>query len=66
MAEYFKLYSAALRRHVETRAPYWEAANADIEVLKATEAWKHRPSVITDQDGRIIDTNQIDVEHYGF
>ena len=62
-AEYFKLYSASLRRHLETRAACWELANVDMAVLKATEAWKHRPSLITDQDGRIVDNNQIDVEH---
>jgi len=63
--EYFILYSAALRRHLETRAPYWEASNTDIEELKKLEAWKYRPSLITDQNKRIVDNNQIDVEHTG-
>jgi len=60
---YFKLYSADLRRHVEIRAPYLEASNEDIGVLRATESWRHRPSVITDEEGRIVDNNQIDVTH---
>jgi hypothetical protein len=59
----YKLYSADLRRHVEVRSPYLEAANESIEYLKSTNSWKHRPSIITDQDGRIIDNNQIDVAH---
>jgi hypothetical protein len=58
----YKLYSADLRRHLEIRAPYLEAAG-DLERLKSTEAWHHRPSVITDAAGNILESNQIDVAH---
>lgn len=58
----FKLYSADLRRHLETRAPYLEASGT-IERLKDTDAWKNRPSVITDEAGRLVEINQVDVEH---
>lgn len=60
----FKLYSASLRRHLEIRAPYLEASRELPSQLRQLEAWKHKPSVITDADGRIIDSNNIDVEHH--
>jgi hypothetical protein len=63
MADTFKLYSADLRCHVAIRAPYLEASGT-LERLHDTEAWKHRPSVITDEEGRIYEINQIDVAHH--
>jgi hypothetical protein len=58
---YYKLYSAAIRSHVEIRAPYLEGCGS-IEELKASNAWKYRPSVITDEDGRIVESNGLDSE----
>jgi len=59
----YLLYSAPLRRHLELRAPMLEGSSENIETIKNTESWKHKPSVIVDADSRkIVETNSIDVE----
>ena len=62
----YKLYSAPLRRMFKTHTPRFDGAADDIRELKAMEAWKHRPAVILDADGRSVDANLLDVDHTPF
>jgi hypothetical protein len=57
--EMYKLYSAPLRRHLEVRAPMLEGSSEDINDLKSTNSWKTTPSVITNESGKILESNHI-------